>query len=257
MDETLILTKSDGIATLTINRPEVRNALDPATWEAIGRAIDDAAADESVQVLIFTGAGDEAFAAGADIQWLRERSMLATLDGTVQTVLRTLEGLWKPSIAAVNGFALGGGCELAMACDIRLASERARFGQPEVRLGILPAGGGTQRLPRLVGVAKAKELIFTGAIIDAEEAEHIGLVNRVVPDEQLMRSAVELAQKIMQRGPLAVRLAKLSIDCGTYHGAAAGLEYEKLAQAILFSTEDRNEGISAFLEKRHPQFQGR
>jgi enoyl-CoA hydratase len=256
-EETLILTKQEGIATLTINRPKVRNALNPPTWEAIHRAVQDVAQDEKVQVLILTGAGEEAFAAGADVQWLRDRSMLATLAGTVQRVLQSLEELWKPSIAAVNGFALGGGCELAMACDIRLASERAKLGQPEVRLGILPAGGGTQRLPRLVGVAKAKELILTGAIVDATEAERIGLVNRVVAHEALMPAAIELAEKIMRRGPLAVRLAKMAIDNGVYHGPGAGLAYEQLAQTILFATEDRIEGTSAFLEKRYPEFKGR
>jgi enoyl-CoA hydratase len=256
-DENLTLTKEEGIATITINRPEVRNAMDPATWEMLRQAIEEIAQDDAVQVLIFTGAGDEAFVAGADIQWLHDRSMLATLEATIQKTLTMLEELWKPSIAAINGYALGGGCELAIACDIRIASDRARLGQPEVRLGILPAGGGTQRLPRLVGVAKAKELIFTGDIIDAAEAERIGMVNRVVPHEQLMEAAVELAVKIMRRGPLAVRLAKSSINAGVNYGPGAGFEFERLAQAVLFATEDREEGTSAFLEKRRPNFQGR
>lgn len=256
-DENLILSKSDGIATITINRPQVRNALDPAMWELIRKAVEDIAQDDAVQVLIVTGAGEEAFAAGADIQWLHDRSMLATLESTVQRVLQTVEDLWKPSIAAVNGFALGGGCELALACDIRIASERAKFGQPEVRLGIIPAGGGTQRLPRLVGVAKAKELIFTGEIIDAAEAARIGLVNRVVPHDELMPSAIELAKKIMRCGPLAVRMAKLSIQAGLNYGPGAGFEYERLAQTMLFGTEDRLEGTGAFLEKRRPVFKGR
>jgi enoyl-CoA hydratase len=256
-EENLILTKHEGIATITLNRPQVRNALDPGMWDRIGAAVEEIAQDEEIHVLIVTGAGDEAFAAGADVQWLRDRTMLATLEAKVQSVLNALEGLWKPSIAAVNGYALGGGCELALACDIRIASERAKFGQPEVRLGILPAGGGTQRLPRLVGVAKAKELIFTGEIIDAAEAERIRLVNRVVPHAELMETAIALAKKIMQRGPLAVRLAKASIDAGIHFGPDAGYLTERLAQTVLFGTDDRIEGTSAFLEKRYPIFRGR
>ena len=215
------------------------------------------AQDDAVQVLVVTGAGDEAFAARADIQWLHDRTMLATLESTVQRVLQTLEDLCKPSIAAVNGFALGGGCELALACDLRIASDRAGFGQPEVRLGIIPAGGGTQRLPRLVGVAKAKEMIFTGEIIDAAQAERIGLVNRVVPRDELMQSTFELAKTIMARGPLAVRLAKMSINAGIQYGPRAGSEVERLAQTVLFGTEDRLEGTEAFLAKRAPQFTGK
>jgi enoyl-CoA hydratase len=257
VDPTILLTKSDGIATITVNRPHVRNALNPATWDLIGEAVSDCARDDSIQVLIVTGAGEEAFAAGADIQWLHDRTMLATLESTVQRVLQSLEDCWKPSIAAVNGYALGGGCELAMACDLRIASEKAKFGQTEVRIGVLPAGGGTQRLPRLVGIAKAKELIFTGEIIDAAEAERIRLVNRVVPHGELMQSAVDLAIKIMARGPLAVRLSKLSIQAGLNYGPGAGYAYERLAQTVLFGTEDRLEGTQAFLEKRSPVFKGR
>jgi enoyl-CoA hydratase len=255
--EKLILSKRDGIATIAINRPEVRNALDPETWELLRRAVEEIVHDDDILVLVVTGTGDEAFAAGADIQSLHDRGMVATLDSSVQRVLQTLEDLWKPSIAAVNGFALGGGCELAMACDIRIASDRAKLGQPEVRLGIIPAGGGTQRLPRLVGVARAKEMIFTGEIIDADQAERIGLVNHVVPHDELMRSVLELAKKIIARGPLAVRLAKASVNVGMNYGPRAGLEYERLAQAVLFGTEDRMEGMDAFLEKRAPKFRGR
>ncbi|MBN1319168.1 MAG: enoyl-CoA hydratase/isomerase family protein [Anaerolineales bacterium] len=256
-DANLLISKSEGIATITINRPEVRNAMDPETWQLMRRALEDAEQDDAVQVLIITGAGDNAFVAGADVRWLQERSMLATLDATIQKTLSILEGMWKPSIAAINGFAIGGGCELAIACDIRIASERAKLGQPEVRLGILPGGGGTQRLPRLVGVARAKELILTGDLIDAAEAERIGLVNRVVPHEVLMETAVEMAVKIMRRGPLAVRMAKASINAGIDYGPGAGFEFERLAQTILFATEDRIEGTAAFLEKRHPEFKGR
>ena len=256
-DENLILTKNEGIAIITLNRPQVRNALDAGMWDRIGAVVEEIAEDDEIHVLIVTGAGEEAFAAGADVQWLHDRTMLATLEAKVQSVLNRLEGLWKPSIAAINGYALGGGCELALACDIRIASEQAKFGQPEVRLGILPAGGGTQRLPRLVGVAKAKELIFTGEIIDAAEAERIGLVNRVVPQAALMDTAIALAKKIMQRGPLAVRLAKASIDAGVHFGPDAGYLTERLAQTVLFATEDRIEGTAAFLEKRHPIFRGK
>jgi enoyl-CoA hydratase len=253
--ENLIFTKNNGIATITFNRPEVRNALNLATWKEIRQVIEEVE-DQSIQVLIFTGAGDEAFAAGTDIKWLHERSMLATLEAYSQRVLQMLEDLWKPSIAAVNGFALGGGCELAMACDIRIASEQAKFGQPEVRLGILPGAGGTQRLPRLVGVAKAKELIFSGEIIDAATAERIGLVNRVVPHAKLMESAMELANKITRQGPVAIQLAKAAINTGVNLGPGAGYVCERLAQTVLFGTEDRIEGTSAFLEKRRPDFKG-
>lgn len=253
----LIVTVEEGIETITFNRPEVRNALNAETWLEIQRAIEAASVDESVQVLIFTGSGDEAFAAGADVNWLRARSMLETMEGRIQKVSLSLEEMLKPSIAALNGFTIGGGCELAMACDLRIASEKARLGQPEVKLGILPGGGGTQRLTRLVGVAKAKELIFTGEMIDAHEAERIGLVNRVVPHEQLMSTTRDLAQKIIRRGPLAVRLSKLAINTGINYGTGAGYITELLGQTVLFGTEDRIEGTTAFLEKRQPVFKGK
>lgn len=255
--ENLILASNNGLAILTINRPQVRNALDQATWKEIRQALDEVAADDAVQVVIITGTGDKAFAAGADLRWLRDRSMLATLDAYPQGVLAALEHLSKPSIAAVNADALGGGCELAMACDIRIASDRARFGQPEVRLGILPGAGGTQRLPRLVGAAKAKELILTGEMIDAAEAHRIGLVNKVVAHDELMAAATEMAEKIMRRGPVAVRLAKAAVNAGMEFGPGAGYAFERLAQTILFGTEDRLEGIDAFLEKRSPEYKGR
>lgn len=254
--ENLFVEISEAIATVTFNRPEVRNALDLATWREIDQVIKDISGNEDVQILIFTGAGDEAFAAGTDINWLRERSMLATLGAYSQEVLQRLENLWKPTIAAVNGYALGGGCEMAMACDIRIASDQAKLGQPEVRLGILPGAGGTQRLPRLVGVAKAKELIFTGAIIDATEAERIGLVNRVVPHANLMDETREMAKTITRRGPVAVNLAKAAINAGVNAGAGSGYICEVLAQTVLFGTEDRIEGTTAFLEKRRPEFKG-
>jgi enoyl-CoA hydratase len=255
--ENLTLDREEGIALLTINRPQVRNALDPATWGEIDAALQALSADEETHVLIITGAGDKAFAAGADLNWLRQRSMLVTLEGRVQRVLERLEKMAQPSIAAVNGYALGGGCELALACDLRIASEQARFGQPELRLGILPGGGGTQRLQRLVGIAKAKELIYLGELVDAAEAARIGLVNQVVPHDELLETATGMARKMIERGPLALRLAKVAINAGSDYGLPAGYLVELLAQTVIFATEDRLEGISAFLEKRDPRFTGR
>lgn len=253
-----IVVERDGrIAVLTINRPEVRNALDPTTWDELSRAVRELEADPEVGVLIITGAGEKAFAAGADIRSLRERQMLDVLTSPGQDILNQLEQLSKPVIAAINGYALGGGCELAMACDIRVAAETARLGLPELNLGIIPGAGGTQRLARLVGLGRAKELILTGEIIDAAEAERIGLVNKVVPAERLMEAAREVAEKILPKGPVAVAMAKRVIQAGADVDLRSGLALEKLAQTVLFATEDRLEGTTAFLEKRKPRFQGR
>ena len=253
----IILERRDRIAILTVNRPEVLNALDPPTWEEIGAAVRDVERDPDIRVLIVTGAGEKAFVAGSDIRSLRERSMWDVLRYSSQDVLTELENMPKPVIAAVNGYALGGGCELAMACDIRIAADTARFGQPEVNLGIIPGAGGTQRLARLVGLGKAKELIFNGDIIDAYEAERIGLVNKVVPRDQLMDAAFQMAEKILAKGPLAVAMAKRVIQGGSNVDLPSGLAMEKLGQTILFATEDRREGMDAFLEKRKARFQGR
>ncbi|MDN5348521.1 MAG: enoyl-CoA hydratase [Clostridia bacterium] len=255
--QNLILNKEEGLLIITINRPEVRNALDRQTWQELKRAITQARTDPEVKVVIITGAGDKAFAAGADVKALKERSMIETLDGENQAILTELENLEKPVIAAINGYALGGGCELALACDIRIASENARLGQTELNLGFIPGAGGTQRLARLVGIGKAKELIFTGDIIDAATAERIGLVNRVVPLPELLPAAKAMAKKMMAKGPLALRMAKIVINGGISANLATGLLIEKLGQTVLFGTEDRMEGINAFLEKRDPQFQGR
>ncbi len=254
--DVLLVEVAEGIATLTINRPEVLNALDDAVRARLDEALAAIERDGAVGAVILTGAGDRAFVSGADIRALAAKGPQDRLAHGLAETFWALEHLPKPTIAAVNGFALGGGCELALACDLRIASERARFGQPEVNLGILPGAGGTQRLARLVGVGKAKELIFTGAIIDAAEAKTIGLVNHVVPHAELLPRARELARLILSKGPLAVRLAKAAITVGMADGILPGLAFEKMAQAFLFTTADRAEGMRAFLEKRPPRFRG-
>ena len=254
-----ILLETDGaIGILTLNRPEKRNALDPKTWAEIQAGVRQCRSDKQVKALIITGAGGKAFASGADIGSLRERATLETLDSITQDILNEVENLNKPVIAAIDGFALGGGCELAMACDIRIATDRSKLGQPEVNLGVIPGAGGTQRLQRLVGIGKAKELIFTGDIISAAEAKTIGLVNQVVENpEDLMPTARKMAEKICSKGPIAVALAKAAINVGANTDMVSGLMFEKFAQTVAFSTEDRIEGTSAFLEKRKPAFKGK
>lgn len=251
----LLLEKREGIALLTLNRPAVNNALDRQTWQELDAAVQQVRADEEVRVLIITGAGDKAFAAGADVNWLLQRPVLDLLERGPQAILTDLERLPQASIAAVNGYATGGGCELAMACDIRIASERARFGQPEINVGILPGGGGTQRLTRLIGKGRAKELILTGDLVDAAEAYRLGLVNKVVRPEELLDAARAMAEKIKAKSRAAVRVIKAVIDVGSGTDFTTGLAYEQFGQTILWSTEDRVEGMRAFLEKRPPRFQ--
>ncbi len=253
----IFLTKDGGLTVLTLNRPEVRNALDSTTWSEIREAVREIRFSDEIRVLVITGAGGKAFASGADIRALLERTTLEQLRSEVNDTLNEIENLNKPVIAAVDGFALGGGCELAMACDIRIATTRSKFGQPEASLGIIPCAGGTQRLQRLVGVGKAKELIFTGDIIGAEEAEKIGLVNKVVEPDQLMTAAKEMAEKIMTKGPVAINVAKVCINVGANTDLFSGLAVERFAQTVTLATEDRVEGMTAFLEKRKPEFQGR
>ena len=211
-----------------------------------------------VQVIIISGAGDKALASGADIQEIHDRPTLKMLMGTSTIALKALEDLYKPVICAINGYALGGGCELAMACDIRIATGRSKFGQPETSLSIIPGAGGTQRLARLVGVGRAKELIYTGRIITAEEAKLIGLVNQVTGDtrEELMEAAKAMAEQIMKKGPVATRLAKMAINVGMDTDINTGLLFERIAQTVAFGTEDRKEGTQAFLEKRKAEFKG-
>ena len=249
------LEQEDSIWTLTINRPQVRNALDTPTVKEFNAALDrlDTA---KPGVLILTGAGDKAFVSGADIADLRTRTKLQALEAINPALFGRIENFPWPVIAAINGYALGGGCELALACDIRIAGENARFGLPEASLGIIPAAGGTQRLPRLVGLSRAKEWVLTGDIYDAQEAYRIGLVSRVVPLDKLMETTKEVARKILARAPLAVRLAKLSLNASSRAPLDSGITIEMLAQGILYESKDKFEGMTAFLEKRKAKFTG-
>jgi len=252
--ENLILEKEGPIGILTINRPKAMNALNLKTVQEIGKAIDEIKDDDEIKVLIITGSGDKAFVAGADIlgfQGLSPAEARFYCDQGEQTFLE------KPVIAAVNGFALGGGCELAMACDIRLASDHAVLGLPEVSLGVIPGYGGTQRLPRLIGEGRAKELTFTAAVIDAGEAYRIGLVNHVYPAAELLDQARKLAKKIMGNAPLSVAYAKLAIGQGLQGDLDSGLRIESNFFGLCIATEDQQEGTQAFVEKRKPQFTGK
>jgi len=258
--QNLMLEKDGNIAVITLNRPEVRNALNPPMWDEIREAIRDCDLDKDVRVVIITGAGGIAFASGADIRILKDFDTREVLEFEVliQGSLNNVENLDKPVIAAIDGFALGGGCELALACDIRIATSRSKLGFPEVNLGLIPGAGGTQRLQRLVGIGKAKELIFTSDIISAQEAKEIGMLNKVVEKtEDLLPAAIEMAQKIMAKGPMAVSLAKAAINMGANTDINSGLLIEKFASTIAFSTEDRYEGTTAFIEKRKPNFKGK
>jgi len=245
-----------GAALVTVNRPEARNSISDAVIREMYAALEAARADASVGALILTGAGDEALVSGADIRAIAARRRREALAGLNNRLFAAIEAFEKPTIAAVNGYALGGGLELALACDIRVAAAGARFGLPEVKLGIIPAAGGTQRLPRVIGLGRARYLILTGDIIDAAEAERLGLVSAVVPREDLLPKAREIAAKIMKRGPLAIRLAKKALSLSAEVPLSAGLEFESVAQAILFESRDKEEGTRAFLEKRDPRFTG-
>ena len=259
MYKTLIYEKEDHIGVLTINRPEKLNALSNELIEELGRLLVEVENDENLRVLVVTGAGDKAFVAGADIQELVERDALKgrRVSQTRQRVFSRIENLTVPVIAAVNGYALGGGLELALACSVRIASEQAQFGAPEVKLGIIPGDGGTQRLPRLVGQGRAMEMILTGDFIDAQEAYRIGLVNKVVPRDELMEKTMELAKKIAKRPPLAVQYAKEAVNRSQEGGTFSGYALESYLHALTCTTEDKKEGVQAFLEKRKGSFKGR
>ena len=249
----------DGILILTIDRPKVLNALNAATMEEIYRVFVMAREDVNVRSVIVTGGGEKAFVAGADINELAQKTPITGKDTSErgQMILSFIERFPKPVIAAINGFALGGGCEIALACHIRIASEKAQIGLPEVTLGIIPGYGGTQRMARLLGKAKALELICTGDRIGAAEAEKIGLVNKVVAPDQLMPAAEEMAKKIMSRGPLAIRAAIEAVMSGSEMPFAEGQFLEATLFGLLCASEDTKEGMNAFLEKRPAQFKGK
>lgn len=255
----LILEQNGAIAILTINRPKALNALNADTLTELSTVLDELGRDSSVKVIILTGSGEKAFVAGADIAQMKEFNTLeARHFGQLgHKTYRKLELMSQPVIAAINGFALGGGCELAMACDIRLASETAKFGQPEVTLGLTAGFGGTQRLPRIVGTGIASELLFTGDVIDAQEAYRIGLVNHVYPLATLMEEALKLANRIAGRAPAAVQLSKSAIQRGINMDLDSAQAYEAEVFALTFSTSDQKEGCTAFLERRKPVFEGR
>ena len=248
---------AESIATLTIDRPEVKNALNLETVNEMRAALTTLAANQDVGVLIITGAGEAAFVSGADINDIRARGRDEGLAAINSSLFAEIERFPRPTIAAINGYALGGGCELALACDIRIASDTAKFGQPELGLGIIPGAGATQRLPRLIGMGRAKHLILTGDVIDAKQALEIGLVTAIAPPGQLQIRARELAKKILRQGPLAARLAKLALNASARVDLDSGLLIETLAQALCYSSDDKLEGTTAFLEKRKAKFTGR
>src|SRR6202012_5127367 len=255
----VLYEKKGAIAYVTVNRPKVLNALNTPTWTDLHAAFEEAKADASVRGVILTGAGDKAFIAGADISELADVDAYGAEESSRfgQSVLDLVENLGKPVIAAINGFALGGGCETAMACTIRIAAEHAKFGQPEVKLGLLPGGGGTQRLPRLVGKGRALQLILTGETISAQEAYRIGLVNEVVPAAGLIERAEAILQQIAANAPIAVTLALDATHRGLETSQSQGLALEASYFGICASTDDKQEGTAAFLEKRVPRFRGR
>lgn len=248
----VVLEREENVAVVTINRPKVLNALNSDTLKELDLVVTELEENEKIRAVIITGAGDKAFVAGADVAEMKD---LNTREGRKfgmlgNKVFRRLENLEKPVIAAVNGFALGGGCELSMCCDFRIASANAKFGQPEVGLGITPGFGGTQRLPRLVGMGMAKEMIYTAKVISAEEALRIGLVNKVVSPEELMSSAKNLANSIVNNAPIAVALCKAAINRGAQCDIETALEFETEVFGECFSTEDQKEGMTAFVERR-------
>ena len=257
--DTLLLERDGAVAIVTINRPQVLNALNSQTLDELRRAILDLKQDDSVRVVILTGAGEKAFVAGADINELAVQTPTSGREYALagQHVFDLVENMGKPVIAAINGYALGGGCELAMACTLRLAADTAKVGQPEISLGLIPGYAGTQRLPRLVGKGRAMELILTGTPVGADDALRIGLVNRVVPAADLMASARALAQQLARSAPIAMRYIINAVNKGIEMPFAEASQYEATLFGLVASTDDMREGTAAFLQKRKPEFKGR
>lgn len=256
--ENVLYVKKGAIAYITVNRPKVLNALNATTWQDLRVVFAHARQDAEVRGVILTGAGDKAFIAGADINEVAQLTAIEAerSSSNGQAILDLIENLGKPVIAAINGFALGGGCETAMACTLRVASDTAKFGQPEVKLGLLPGGGGTQRLPRLIGKGRALQLILTGEVITAQEAWRIGLVNEVVPAAKVISRAEEILKQIFSNAPIATRYSLDAVNKGMDTSLAQGQALEASFFGLCVATEDKKEGTSAFLEKRAPQFQG-
>lgn len=258
MPENILLDRLGRIARITINRPDKLNALNIKTRQELAEALDELRVDDEIRVVVITGAGEKAFVAGADINEFAGRT--AVQQRTVmkaRSIFTAAEDFPKPLIAMINGFCLGGGCELALSCDIRIAGDRARFGQPEINLGIIPGGGGTQRLTRLIGEGKAMQMILTGEMIDAQEAWRLGLVNEVHPVDQLEEKTMEMASKIAEKSPIALSMAKTAVKNAARMNLREGLDSEIDLFALCFSSEDKEEGVRAFIEKRKADFKGR
>jgi len=256
--ETILLERRDGVAFIRFNRPDKLNAMNSKMKDEIIAVLNELEENDAVRVVVFTGQGDKAFVAGADINEFKDRTALEQWDLYQQPFLYdAIDRFPKPLIAMINGYCLGGGCELILACDIRIASEKAQLGQPEINIGIIPGGGGSQRLPRLVGYGKAMQLILTGDRISAQEAHRIGLVDEVVPHDQLESKTFEIATKIAEKSPIAVRFAKEAVKASLRMPLNEGLRYEQSLFSLIFTTEDKDEGVRAFLEKRPPKFTGK
>jgi enoyl-CoA hydratase len=256
--ETILVEKSEGVATITINRPDKLNALSSQVHKEGVAALDELRTDDEVRVVVFTGAGEKSFIAGADIsEFAGHTPVTQRVVFQNKTLFNSIDTFPKPVIAMINGFCLGGGCELSLACDIRIASENAKLGQPEINLGIIPGGGGTQRLTRLIGEGKSMEMILTGDMIDAQTALDLGLVNHVYPAEELTEKTMKMAKKIASKSPIALQMAKEAVKTASKSNLDEGLKREIDLFAITFSSEDKEEGVAAFLEKRKPEFKGK
>ncbi len=255
----IIYEKSEAIATITLNRPEALNAFSKEVIDEVLQALEDSRNDENVRVVVLTGAGEKAFSAGADIKTMKGMNALKARELSLmgEKLCSSLENLEKPVIAAINGYALGGGLEVAMACDLRIASENARMGQTEINIGLIPGWGGTQRLTRLVGKTKAKELVFTGKMIDAKTAEQLGILNIVVPADKFKETVRQYAAELAAKAPVALRVAKALINKGTDISLDSALALEREGFSVVASTEDLQEGVAAFTEKRKPKFKGK